>query len=122
MEFLKVFLIFGISMISAEELALPSIEIPHQDIQNFFHSKVYGGISVEMIFNHKAKINGKWYKKGDRFSRYEIYKVENNRIVLKDSKGVVMIPISKKPDFLKIKIDKNKQSNISLTKNSTKGE
>lgn len=124
MEFLRSFLIliFGISIISAEELTLPSIEIPHQNIQNFFHSRVYGDISIEMIFNNKAKINGKWYKKGDRFLKYQIDEVENNHIVLKNSKGVLIMPISKKLDFFKIQTDKNKQPKISLSKKSNKGE
>lgn len=122
MEFLRSFLIFGISIISAEELTLPSIEIPHQNIQNFFHSRVYSDISIEMIFNNKAKINGKWYKKGDRFLKYQIDEVENNHIVLKNSKGVLIMPISKKLDFFKIQTDKNKQPKISLSKKSNKGE
>lgn len=122
MEFLRSFLIFGISIISAEELNLVPIEIPHQNIWNFFHSKAYGDISVEMIFNNKAKINGKWYKKGDRFLKYQIDKVENNHIVLKDSEGILIMPISKKSDFLKTLTDKNKQPKISLSKNSNKGE
>lgn len=122
MEFLRYFLIFSISIVSAEELTLPPIEIPHQNIQNFFHSKASGDISVEMILNNKVKINGKWYKKGDRFSKYQIYEVENNHIVLKDSEGVVIMPISKKLDFLKIQTDKNKQPKISLSKNSNKGK
>lgn len=122
MEFLRSFLIFGISIISAEELTLPSIEIPHQNIQNFFHSRVYGDISIEMIFNNKAKINGKWYKKGDRFLKYQIDEVENNHIVLKNSRGVLIMPISKKLDFFKIQTDKNKQPKISLSKKSNKGE
>lgn len=123
MEFLRYFLIFGVCIISAQELLLPSIEIPHQNIRDFFHSKVYDGdVSLEMILNNKAKINGKWYKKGDRFSKYQIYAVENNHIVLKNSEGLVRIPISKKLDFLKIHSDKNKQAKISFNKNSNKGE
>lgn len=122
MEFLRYFLIFCISIVSAKELTLPPIEIPHQNIQNFFHSKTSGDISVEMILNNKAKINGKWYKKGDRFLKYQIYEVENNHIVLKDSEGVVRIPISKKLDFEKIHTDKNKQPKISFSKNSNKGK
>lgn len=122
MEFLRYFLIFCISIVSAKELTLPPIEIPHQNIQNFFHSKTSGDISVEMILNNKAKINGKWYKKGDRFLKYQIYEVENNLIVLKDSEGVVRIPISKKLDFEKIQTDKNKQPKISFSKNSNKGK
>lgn len=122
MEFLRYFLIFCISIVSAKELTLPPIEIPHQNIQNFFHSKASGDISVEMILNNKAKINGKWYKKGDRFLKYQIYEVENNLIVLKDSEGVVRIPISKKLDFEKIHTDKNKQPKISFNKNSNKGK
>lgn len=122
MEFLRYFLIFGIFIVSAKELTLLPIEIPHQNIQNFFRSKASGDISVEMILNNKAKINGKWYKKGDRFLKYQIYKVENNHIVLKDSEGVVIMPISKKLDFEKIQTDKNKQPKISFSKNSNKGK
>lgn len=121
-EFLKYFLIFGISIISAEELTLPPIEIPHQNIQNFFDFKADGGMSVEMILNNKAKINGKWYQKGDRLSKYQIYEVKNNHIVLKDSAGIVIMPISKKTDFLKLHSDKSKQPKISLSKKSNKGK
>lgn len=122
MEFLRVFLVFGISIALAEDLTLRAISIPHQNIQNFFHSQASSEISVEMILNHKVKINGKWYKKGDKLSKYQIEAIKDDSVILRDSKNALVVPIFRKSDFLKNQPSKNKPATISLTKNSNKGE
>ena len=43
-------------------------------------------LKLESVINKNIKINGKWYKEGDRIRQYTITKVASNYILLKSKK------------------------------------
>ena len=43
-------------------------------------------LKLESVINKNVKINGKWYKEGDRVRQYQITKVASNYILLKSKK------------------------------------
>ncbi|MDO7252415.1 hypothetical protein [Helicobacter cappadocius] len=118
--------LIGVSAGSGEEFELPAIVIVPQKIQNFFSPNITQKIFLEMIFNKKAKINGKWYKKGDYFLKYKISEIANDLVVIKSSNDVLRLYINpKKSNLFKVQSARNKNSRalFSINKNPIiKGE
>ncbi|PAF54517.1 hypothetical protein BKH42_01000 [Helicobacter sp. 13S00482-2] len=123
MEFLRsVFVVFfiGAFALLAKEISLPVIVIPPQKIQNFFHPNLPQKMMLEMILNQKAKINGKWYKKGEYFSKYQIFKIENDKVILKKSNNTLTLHIStQKQNVIKTKSHSQPKISFNVNKNPT---
>jgi len=47
---------------------------------------------LEVIFNNKVKINGKWYKNGDAIDNYKILVVDNNVFLINKHKTISLNP------------------------------
>jgi hypothetical protein len=58
-------------------------------------------LSLEVIFNNKAKINSKWYTKGDKIGKITIWKILSDKVILKDKKKYIVLYI-KSNDILKV--------------------
>ncbi len=54
------------------------------------------------VFNDKAKINGKWYKKGSKIGPYRLAKICGNCVKLVSPKRVLTLYIPKKSKKIKI--------------------
>jgi hypothetical protein len=63
--------------------------------------KVLSQLSLEVIFNNKAKINSKWYKKGDKIGNISIWKILSDKVILKDGNKSIVLSI-KSDDILKV--------------------
>jgi len=54
----------------------------NKKIKYFFNNKKVKKIQIkyvlEVIFNNKVKINGRWYKNGERIDNYRVVVVDNN--------------------------------------------
>ncbi len=61
-------------------------------------------ITVDAIMNNRAFINGKWYKKGQRFGIFYISKIDKNSVRMVGKSKTLVIPIGKETKrYLKLK-------------------
>ena len=55
---------------------------------------------LNAIFNNKVNINGKWYKVKDKVFDYVIYKILEDKVVLKNGNKIIVLKI--RPNILKV--------------------
>lgn len=87
MQKVLVLFIFSYFLLGYEKRALELVEIPNV----FSRSQE---LILEAVLNSKAKINGKWYQKGDRILNYDVKEIRIREVVLEDLRN--------KPFVLKI--------------------
>jgi hypothetical protein len=46
--------------------------------------------NLEIIFQNKARINGKWYKNGDKLNKYKVV-ITNNKVFLKHKNKIIYL-------------------------------
>jgi len=58
---------------------------------------------VEVIMNKSARINGKWYKLGEKIDRYTLQKIERTFVLLSAKGKYIMLSTSNKNRTIKFK-------------------
>lgn len=81
MKLCLIFCIF-LTLLSSQQRDLKKLENLTNNI--FFKTKP---LYLEMIFNNKAKINQKWYEKGDVVENFFIKEISMHSVLLQDLQG-----------------------------------
>ena len=88
------------------------LKIPHYDpfkrarpllIKKSTKQKVHRSLPTELsaVFNHKAFINGRWYKKGDVLSEGRVIEVREDSVYLKKGHKIKIFKLKKSKNILK---------------------
>lgn len=56
-------------------------------------------LELEALLNQKAKINGKWLKKGERIKEYTLKEIQNNQVILKSKDALFQLRLKNKEVF-----------------------
>jgi len=62
-------------------------------------------LKLESVINKNVKINGKWYKEGDRVRQYQISKVSSDYILLKSKKKELKLFQNKTNDKIRFNVN-----------------
>ena len=62
-------------------------------------------LKLESVINKNIKINGKWYKEGDRVRQYVILKVSSDYILLKSKKKQLKLFQNSKNDKIRFNVN-----------------
>jgi len=62
-------------------------------------------MKLESAINKNVKINGKWYKEGDRVREYTIMKVSGDQVLLKSKKKELKLYLNNTNDKIKFNIN-----------------
>ncbi len=62
-------------------------------------------LKLESAINKNVKINGKWYKEGDRIREYTIIKVSGGEAHLKSKKKDLVLYLNKKNDKIQFNVN-----------------
>ncbi|HHD77704.1 MAG TPA: hypothetical protein ENK97_02855 [Campylobacteraceae bacterium] len=64
---------------------------------------VKSGYVLQAIVNDRAKINGKWYKKGDRIDDYTLVSIQSSGLFLQNNEFKKRLTLRKKNEKISIK-------------------
>lgn len=62
-------------------------------------------LTLESAINKVVKINGKWYKEGDRVRQYTIVEVSQEEVLLKSNKKELKLYLNHKNDKIQFKVN-----------------
>ena len=62
-------------------------------------------LTLESAINKVVKINGKWYKEGDRVQQYTIVEVSPEEVLLKSNKKELKLYLNHKNDKIQFKVN-----------------
>jgi len=62
-------------------------------------------LKMESSINNNVKINGKWYKEGDRVRQYTIVKVTSGEVLLKSKKKEIKLYQNQKNDKINFNVN-----------------
>ncbi len=75
------------------------IEKKKRAFKKIHHKKVY---RLYAIFDDRAKINGRWYRKGSRVGSYKLIAIEGKRVLLKRGKRTLTLFLHTKSKKIKL--------------------
>lgn len=67
--------------------------IPKQKIDNFFIPNKKPELKLQIIMNQKVKINGEWYKVGNKILDYQLTKIDYMGVELKNNQNTFYLKI-----------------------------